>query len=90
MPTILSKIPRFYKLRCVTEVHYKNYFAILVDHKAVATTFILSFLLHKYNDITILPTNIRLETELPNGIKIYKDKKVVKQIINLVNKYLVI
>lgn len=60
---------------------------MLVDHKIAFLSLILHLLLHKHNGITISPTDIGLKTKLPNGIKIYKNKKTIKQIINLVNKY---
>lgn len=69
------------------EVVYKNGFVMLIDHKTAITLLILSFLFYKQNDITILPANISLEMEFPNGIKIYKDKEAVEQITHLVNEF---
>lgn len=50
----------------------------------------LPFLFYERNVINILMANTSLEIELLNGVKIYKDKKAVKEITPLVNKYLLI
>lgn len=71
----------------MTNVLYKNYFTTSVNYEAVVTPFALLFLFHKYNGIIILPNNTILKTELSNGIKIYRNKKAIKQITNLVNEY---
>lgn len=46
----------------------------------------LSTLFHKHNGISILLSG-DLKTELPNGIKIYRNKKAGNTITCLVNKY---
>ena len=44
-------------------------------------------LFHERNGITILPADTGLETELPNGIKIYRDRQAIEKITYLVNEY---
>lgn len=60
---------------------------MLMDHKIIITLLTLHYIFHKRNGIIILPADISLEMELPNGIKIYGNKQAVKQITNLVNDY---
>lgn len=57
-----------------------------MDFNATATLLTLPTIFHEHNGMTI-PSVGDLETELPNGIKIYKDKKAVNTITHLVNKY---
>lgn len=44
-------------------------------------------LFREWNSVIILLANVGLETELPNGIKIYRDKQAVEKITHLVNEY---
>lgn len=60
---------------------------MLVDYKIAAILSILHLLFHKHKGIISLPADTGLEIELANGIEIYKNKKLVKQITNFVNKY---
>lgn len=60
------------------KIFYKNFFAILIDYKIAAIPSMTHFLFHKGNGITILPVDISLKTELPNSIKIYKDKEILE------------
>lgn len=71
----------------MTEVPYENCFATSIGYDAASTFPVLLFLFHKRNGITIPLADKGLETELPNGIKIYGDGEVVRKLTQLVNKY---
>lgn len=81
------QIPRHHKLGCVTELPYESCFAASVGHEAASSPPISLPLFHERSGITIPPNGTSLETELPNGIKIYGDKDAVEQITRLVNEY---
>lgn len=80
------KIPLHYRLGCITELPYKSCFATSVDFDLASTSSTSLTIFHDHNDISILSVK-DLETELPNSIKIYRDKKVVNTIMYLVDKY---
>lgn len=73
-----------HQLGCVTELPYKNYFATLADLDVASTPLTLLTIFHDRNDISIPPAG-DLETELPNGIKICRDKEAV-DIINALDR----
>lgn len=73
------KIPLYYWLGCVTELPYEKYFAILADLDVASTPPTLPAIFHNRNGISILPAG-DLETKLPNGIKIYRDKEIIDAI----------
>lgn len=82
--------PRNYRLGNVTEVPYKNCFAISVGYNVGLTPPISPLLFHKHNGITIPSADEGLEIDLPNGIKIYRDGEAVEELTQLVNKYFTI
>lgn len=84
----LIQIPRRHRLGFITEIPFENYFATLVEHDAASTPPMSPLLFYKRNGITIPPADAGLETELSNGIKIYRDSQAVEKIIRLVNEYL--
>lgn len=69
------------------EVSYESYFVKSVGYNVITTLLKLLFLFHERNSITILLANKELETELSNGIKLYKDDEVVQRLTQLVIKY---
>lgn len=81
------QIPKRHRLGCITEIPFENCFATSVDHDAASTLSTSPLLFHKRNGITIPPADAGLETELPNGIKIYRDRQAVEKITRLVNEY---
>lgn len=72
------------------EVLYENYFAILVGRNIVAILSTSFLLFYKRNGIIIPPIDERLEIKLLINIKIYGNRKIVKKITHLINKYLII
>ena len=80
------KIPTQHRLGCVTELPYENCFATSADLDVASTPPTLPTIFHDRNGISIPPAG-DLETELPNGIKIYGDKEAVDAITRLVNEY---
>lgn len=74
------------RLSCVTELPYKNCFTASADLDVAYTPLTLPTIFHDRNSISISPAE-DLETELPNGIKIYRDKKAIDTITCLVNEY---
>ena len=81
------QIPRRHRLDSITEIPFENCFATSVDHDAASTPPTSPLLFHERNGITIPPADAGLETELPNGIKIYRDRQAVEKITRLVNEY---
>lgn len=82
-------IPRYQKLRQLINICYKN--CCLADTK---TTFNLSVFLLRVQlffnlhvRVLLAPTDTLIEMQLENGIRIYKDKVVVKEISELVAQY---
>lgn len=71
------QISRNHRLDCMTEILYKNCFATSIGYNILTTPPKLSLLFHKRNGIIIPPANKRLETEFPNGIKIYGDGEAI-------------
>lgn len=80
------KIPLHHRLGCVTELLYESYFATSADIDVASTSPISPTIFHDRNRISIPPTG-DMETELPNGIKIYGDKEAVDAITRLVDDY---
>lgn len=80
------KIPLHHRLGCVTKLPYKSCFATSVDLDVASTTPTLLVIFYDRNGISIFPAK-ELETELPNGIKIYGNKEAVDIIMQLVNEY---
>lgn len=83
----LIQILNYYKLSYIMELLYKSCFAALIGHKIVSFLFTSLFLFHKQSNIIILPNVSSLDIKIPNSIKIYTNKDVVKYIIYLINKY---
>ena len=81
------QIPQSHRLGYITEIPFENCFATSVDHDAASTPPTSPFLFHERNGITIPPADTGLETELPNGIKIYGDSQAVEKITCLINEY---
>lgn len=81
------KIFLHYCLGCVTKLPYNKGFATLADLNVVSTLPTLPTIFNNCNGISIPPAR-DLETELLNGIKIYKTKEAVNIITLLVNEYL--
>lgn len=81
------QIPRNHRLSYVMKIFYESCFATSVDYDAATIPLKSSPLFHERNGITIQPANKRLETELPNGIKIYRDSEVIQKLRQLVNEY---
>ena len=69
------------------EIFFQNCFATSMDHDAAASPPTSPLLFHEWNDITIPLADAGLETELPNGIKIYSNSQAVEKIIHLINEY---
>lgn len=80
------KIPLYYQLSCVIKLPYKNCFVTSTDLNVASTPPTLPTIFYDYNGIPISPTG-DLETDLPNGIKIYNNKEAINVITCLVNKY---
>lgn len=80
------KISLFYRLGCVTELPYKNYFAISANLDIASILPTLPTIFYDRNGISIALAG-DLETKLSNGIKIYKNKQAVDAITRLVDKY---
>lgn len=78
-----------YQLRYITKLPYEDCFVTSADFDAAFTPISSSTIFYKYNSISILPAK-DLETELPNDIKIYRDKKTVNINTCLVSKYFTI
>lgn len=81
------QISKHHKLRCLTKIPYKNCFTTSVDRGTAATPPTSSPLFHERYSITIPLASINLKTELPNSVKIYKNKKIVEEITCLINKH---
>lgn len=58
-----------------------------MDYETIAILPTLSFLFYKQNGITIPLADKGLKIELPNVIKIYGNKKTMRQIMHLINKF---
>lgn len=84
------QIVKRHRLGYIIKIFFKNCFITLVDYNAASTPPRSLLLFHKRNGITILLADVSLEIELPNNIKIYKNKQIIEKIIHLVNKYLLI
>ena len=83
----IIKILLYHRLGCITKLPHENCFATLADLDIVSMLPTLLTIFYDRNGISIPPTG-DLETKLPNGIKIYKDKQAVDAITCLVNEYL--
>lgn len=83
------RILTHYQLRYVTKLPYEDCFTISADFDAAFTPISSSTIFYKYNSISIPPAK-DLEMELPNDIKIYRDKKIININICLVSKYFTI
>ena len=83
----LIQISRRHRLGCITEILFENCFATSVDYDATSTRPTSPLLFHARNGITIPPADAGLETELPNGIKIYGNMQAVEKITRLINEY---
>ena len=80
------KIPLHHRLGYVTELPYESCFATLADLDVASTPPTSSTIFHDCNGISIPPAR-EMETELANGIKIYRDREAVDAITRLVNDY---
>ncbi len=80
------KIPLRHRLGCVTELPYESCFATSADIDVASTPPISPTIFHDGNGISIPPAG-DMETELPNSIKIYRDKESVDTITRLVDDY---
>lgn len=78
-------ILKYYWLGFVTKLSYKSCFTILVNFDIIFMPLISSTIFYQYNSISILLAK-NLEIEFQNGIKIYKDKKIVKAITCFANE----
>lgn len=80
------KVPLYYWLGYIIELPYKSCFATSADLDIASTPPTSLAIFHDRRDISIPPDG-DLETELPNGIKIYGDKEAVDAIMQLVDEY---
>lgn len=81
------QVPKNYNLSYITNLVYKNCFAVKIEVDAVVYLPLVSLLFHEQNGIIIPPADNNIKTKLLNNIKIYKDNNVVQQITQLFNKY---
>ncbi len=80
------KIPLHYRSGYVTELPYESCFATSADIDMASTPPTSPTIFHDRNGISIPPAG-DMETELPNGIKIYGDKEAVDAITRLMDNY---
>ncbi len=80
------KIPLHHRLGYVTELPYESCFPTSADLDVASTPPTSSTIFHDRNGISIPPAG-DIETELPNGIKIYGDREAVDAITRLVKDY---
>ena len=83
----LIQISQSHRLGYITEIPFENCFPNSVDHDTASTSPTSSLLFYEWNGITILPADTGLETELPNGIKIYSDRQAIEKITRLIDEY---
>lgn len=88
----LFHVPHWHKLDHLLDMTYKNCF--LIDTQSAYNAASVPASLHSFSNLsaepTLLPINALIEIVLNNGIRMFKDASLVKQISDLVTKYLLI
>lgn len=83
------RIPRWHKLGHLLDMAYENCFLIDTQSTYDATSVPPSS--HSFSNLsagpTLPPTDTSMETVLENGIKVFRDASIVKQISDLVAEY---
>lgn len=83
------RMPRWHKLGHLLDMAYKNCF--LVDIRSVFDAVSVPPSLHPFSNLgagpTLPPTDASMETVLENGIRVFGNANIVRQISDLVAEY---